>query len=162
MALLTDELRACIGQTRTYVAPEPLGAAAIRLFAMAVGDHNPIYYSDEAAARTHWGGRIAPPTLVVETNQYMTGEPDEAGYLGHTWSLPVGDMRLIRGGNEYEFFQPVRPDDVLHVTWRLADIYERETRRGPMLFVVSEVTFTNQRGERLAVHRETNIYQPRE
>ena len=43
---------------------------------------------------------------------------------------------------------------------RLADIYERQTKSaGVMIFVVSEAQYTNQRGELLAVNRETNIHQ---
>ena len=69
--------------------------------------------------------------------------------------------RFIRGGNEYEFHQPVRADDLITVTWRIVDIYERETSAaGVMIFVVSEARYTNQRGELLAVNRETNIHQP--
>lgn len=39
--LLTDELRALVGRTAVYTAPEPLGRAALRYFATAVGDTNP-------------------------------------------------------------------------------------------------------------------------
>jgi hypothetical protein len=47
------------------------------------------------------------------------------------------------------------------VRWRLVDIYERETSRaGVLIFVVSEARYTNQKGELLAVNRETNIHQP--
>ena len=67
----------------------------------------------------------------------------------------------MRGGNEYEFHQPVRADDRITVRWRLLDIYERETSRaGVVIFVVSEARYTNQKGELLAVNRETNIHQP--
>ncbi len=87
--LLTDELRARIGQTASYTAPEPLGRAAIRYFAAAVGDANPLY-TDPAYAREHgYDDVIAPPTLLAETNQYVTGAPDADGYLGHSWHLEV-------------------------------------------------------------------------
>ena len=92
--LLTDALRARIGQTASYTAPEPLGRAAIRYFAAAVGDANPLY-TDAAYAREHgYDDVIAPPTLLAETNQYVTGAPDADGYLGHSWHLEVPDSRL--------------------------------------------------------------------
>jgi len=159
-SLLTDELKGWIGREVSYTAPEELGRAAIRYFALALGDNNPLYRDEEFARKTRHGGIIGPPTLVCETNQYMDASPDEDGYIGHTWHLPVPHSRLIRGGNEYEFFQPVRPTDRITVTWRLVDIYERETRSGSMLFVVSEVRYTNQHGQLLATNRETNLYQP--
>ena len=49
--LLTDELRGRIGETAAYTAPEPLGRAAIRYFALAVGDDNPLYTDREFAPR---------------------------------------------------------------------------------------------------------------
>ena len=85
--------------------------------------------------------------------------PDRNGYIGHTWALPIEDRGFVRGGNEYEFLQPVRPDDRVTVTWRLVELFERPSARGePLLFVVSEARYTNQRGELLAVNRETNIH----
>ena len=44
------------------------------------------------------------------------------------------------------------------VTWRIVDIYERETRKGgSMVFIISEGRYSNQRGELLAINRETMI-----
>ncbi len=157
----TDELKSWIGREATYTAPEELGQASIRYFAMALGDDNPLF-SDAAFARnTRHGGAIAPPTLICETNQLFKNPPDANGYIGHDWELPLPSNRFMRGGNEYEFHQPVRPDDRITVRWRLVDIYERETSRaGVVIFVVSEARYTNQKGELLAVNRETNIHQP--
>jgi acyl dehydratase len=159
--ILTDELRSWIGREATYTAPEELGRASLRYFARAVGDDNPVYTDDDAARAAGFDGVIAPPTFVCETNQYADRERDEHGYIGHLWELPLRDCRIIRGGHEYRFGQPVRPDDVLTVTWRITDITEKTSRAGrPMLLVVSEADYTNQRGEWLASNRETTIYQP--
>ena len=156
---ITDELRACIGREASYTAPEEFGRGALRYFALALDDDNPIYCDDRFAAATRHGGVIAPPTFVCETNQIFRQPLDENGYIGHHWSLPLPSTRFIRGGNEYEFHQPVRPDDRVTVTWKIVDIYERETRKlGALVFVVSEGRYVNQRGELLAVNRETNIY----
>jgi len=156
---ITDELKAWIGREVTYAAPEELGRAAIRYFALASGDGNPLYHDEAIARQSRHGGIVAPPTLVCETNQIYPRPPDLNGYIGHHWELPLQSDRFIRGGNEYEFHQPVRPDDRITVTWRIVDIYERDTRQGgPLVFVVSEARYTNQRGELLAVNRETNIH----
>jgi acyl dehydratase len=155
---ITDALRACIGREKVYVAPEELGRASIRAFALSVGDDHPLYRDEAIAHASVHDGIIAPPTLVCETNQFYTRAQDESGYAGHNWSLPIDSDRTIRGGNEYEFHQPVRPDDRITVTWRIVDIYERETKReGSLVFVISEARYTNQRGELLAVNRETII-----
>lgn len=158
---ITDELRQCVGREATYEAPDELGRSSFRYFALALADDNPIYSDDAYAARTRHGGVIAPPTFVCETNQIFTQPPNESGYIGHHWDLPMAGSRFIRGSNEYEFFQPVRPDDRVSVTWKIVDIYERETRKlGVLIFVVSEARYKSQRNEMLAVNRETNIYSP--
>ena len=156
---ITEEVKACIGREVSYTAPEELGRSALRYFALATGDPNPIYQDDEFAAQTRHRGVIAPPTLVCETNQIVQQPPDETGYIGHHWNLPLSSTRFIRGGNDYEFHQPVRPDDRVTVTWKIVDIYERESRKfGALVFVVSEARYVNQRDELLAINRETNIY----
>jgi acyl dehydratase len=160
-ASVPEELRAWIGREASYTAPEEIGRAGIRLFALAMQDDNPLYQDEAFAAGTRHGGIIAPPTLVCETNQPCRQPADETGYFGHLWKLPLPGGDFMRGGNEYEFHQPVRPDDRLTVTWRILDIQARETRGGgALIFVISEARYTNQRGELLAVNRETNVHHP--
>ena len=50
MTLLTPELMAMVGLEACYTAPEELGRASIRYFAVAVGDHNPLYTDDADGA----------------------------------------------------------------------------------------------------------------
>lgn len=158
MTLLTDAVRACIGREALYEAPEELGHASIRYFALAIGDENPLYTDGEYARATGHPSVIAPPTLVCETNQFMRGDADATH--GHAWDIPVSGCRLIRGGNEYGFRSPVLPTDRITVRWRLTDIVERTSSSGvPMLIVTSEATYANQDGEVRATNRETLIYQ---
>ena len=159
--LLTDEVRSWIGREVTYTAPEELGRAAIRYFALAIGDDNPLYVDDDYARAAGYPSVIAPPTLVCETNQYIHRAPGDDGYIGHVWDLPLRGFRIIRGGHEYEFARPVLPSDRVSAIWRVADIVERTTSRGgSMLVVSSEVTYVDQEGEVLARNRETILYQP--
>jgi acyl dehydratase len=163
MTLLTDELKAWIGREVTYTAPEELSRASIRYFALAMRDDNPLYLDDAYAREAGYPSVIAPPTLICETCQYAHRPPDEGGYIGHEWHLPITGCRLIRAGNDYEFFRPVLPDDRVSVTWKLEDIAERASSRGgTQLFVTSAARFENQRGEPLAINRETVVFQPLE
>lgn len=161
MSLISPELRACVGLTARYTAPDALGAASFRYFALAIGDENPVYTSPDAARAAGYEHVIAPPTFVCETNQYMTRSRDEDGYAGHSWDLPVPlGARLIRGGHQYELFRPVGPDDVITALWRIDDIYEKPSSKGGgMVFVISTATYSNQRDEKLATNTETNIFQ---
>lgn len=159
MTLLTDEIRALRGRRRVYTAPEELGAAACRYFAMAVGDDNPLYTDAEFARAHGLPGVTAPPTLVCETNQYAGLPKDEEGYAGHTWGIRVPNARQVRGGNSYTFHRRVRPDDVITATWEISDIQEKVNRHGQeMLVITSRAVYTDQHGELLAENEETIIY----
>ncbi len=159
--MLTDELRACIGRQARYSAPEELGRASIRYFALALGDDNPLYRDEEYARSAGHRSIPAPPTLVCETCQYADRPAGANGYIGPEWDLPIEDVRLIRAGNDYEFMRPVYPDDRITVTWTLTDIEERPARRGgAQLFVTTLAVYENQDGEQLATNRETVVLQP--
>lgn len=163
MTLLTDGLRQWIGREVSYTTPEELGRASIRYFALAMRDDNPLYVDDTYAREAGYPSVIAPPTLVCETCQYAHRPPDEGGYIGHEWHLPLSGCRMIRAGNDYEFFRPVLPTDRISVTWKVEDIVERASSRGgTQLFVTSVARYENQAGEPLAVNRETVVYQPLE
>ncbi|MBM3489107.1 MAG: MaoC family dehydratase [Alphaproteobacteria bacterium] len=163
MALLTDELKRWIGREAHYPAHEELGRASIRYFALALDDANPLYVDDAYARQAGYPSLIAPPTLVVETCQYAHRRPDETGYIGHEWHLPVQGCRLIRAGNDYEFFRPVLPDDRISVTWTLEDIAERPSSRGgTQLFVRSVARYRDDKGDLVAINRETIVLQPLE
>jgi acyl dehydratase len=161
MALLTDELKAWIGREARYPAREELGRASIRYFALALGDDNPLFLDDAYARAAGYPCVIAPPTLVCETSQYAHRPPDQHGYIGHAWDLPIAGCRVVRAGNAYEFFRPVLPDDRISVTWTLESIEERSSSRGgSQLFVVSVARYRDAAGELVAVNRETMAYQP--
>ena len=153
---LTPEIMALVGREWVYHAPEEIGAASIRKFALSIGDSNPLYSDGEYARGTSYGGIIAPPTFVCETMQYMVGELDESGGPAGRVKLPLGSE--IRGSNDYHFHQPLRPDDLLTVRWRVADIRERDGRTGKLVIVTSEVSYWNQHGALLATNAETNLF----
>ena len=161
MALLTDELKAMIGREVHYPAREELGQASIRYFALAMGDTNPLYVDDDYAREAGYPAVIAPPTLICETCQYAHRPPDEDGYIGHEWHLPVPNSRMIRAGNDYEFMRPIVASDRISVTWKLEDMVERNASRGgTQLFVNAVATYRDAAGATVAINRETIVYQP--
>ncbi|MGH7988258.1 MAG: FAS1-like dehydratase domain-containing protein [Candidatus Binataceae bacterium] len=135
----------------------------MRYFSLALGDDNPLYHDEAYAQAAGFASIVAPPTLVCETNQYAHRAPNEDGYIGHAWELPLAGFRMIRGGHDYEFFRRVTPDDRITVVWRLDEITEHASPRGgPMLIAIALATYSNQSGELLARNRETLIFQPLE
>ncbi|MEU8132014.1 FAS1-like dehydratase domain-containing protein [Streptodolium elevatio] len=159
MSLPVAELRAMVGRTATYTAPEELGRAAIRMFAVAVGDTNPLYTDREFARAWGYDDVVAPPTLLCETNQYAGLPADADGYAGHTWGIDIPGTRKVRGGNAYTFHKAVHPDDVVTACWTLTDVAERRMSSGLAMVIVSSVaTYSNQRGELLVTNEETVIW----
>ena len=150
MTLLTEEIRALLGARKVYTAPEELGAAAGRYFALAIGDDNPIYSDGEFARAQGLPGVTAPLTLICETNQYAGLPIDSDGYAGHSWNISIPDTRRVRGGNTYRFERRIRPDDVITATWEIADISEKTTRSGADMLVITSRATLHQPGRRAA------------
>ncbi len=158
--LLTPEIASFVGRSARYTSPEPFGAAEFRYFALAIGDPNPLFTDTEAAQEAGYPSVIAPPTFIVETNQYMSGQPDDEGYLGHSWDIEVPGTRMIRGGHTYEFHTPLLVGDVVTIEWRVDDIVERTSRSGQQILIVtSEARYSNQRDELIATNKESLIFQ---
>ena len=161
MTLLTSELQALIGREVHYPAREALGHASIRYYALALHDDNPLYVDEAYAWEAGYADLIAPPTLVCETCQYAHRPPDDDGYIGHEWHLPVPDCRMIRAGNDYTFMRPVLATDRISVTWTLESMVEKPASRGgTQLFVMSVARYSDAQGQTLAINRETLVFQP--
>jgi acyl dehydratase len=132
-----------VGEARTY----DVERGAIRRFAEAIGDPNPLFNDEQQARKTRFGGMIAPPTFCRSL-----GSPIPNVKL----NMPAA-FRGLDGGSDWEYFQPIRPGDRITVQSKLADLREAEGRLGPMVFMVIETSYTNQFGELCATQRSTAI-----
>ena len=158
MASLLERLKETVGQKVVIQAPDEMGRSSLRQYALAIGDFNPLY-SDRGFAQTHGLREVmAPPTLICDTWQYVDSDMDDRGDL--VGRGPIRELEGLRAGNEYEFFQPIRPDDVISAHWTVKDVYEKTGRTGSLVFQVIETTFYNQADELLARNTETMFYRP--
>lgn len=160
-SLITPEVKAMVGTEKTFSSPEEVGRATIRRFAIAVGDPNPLYWDEAFAKKTPYGGIIAPPTMVFELVHNLGDEiKEEDGGYSDKILLPPPLTRFVRGGNEYEFFKPVRPTDKITFKRKISQIYEKEGKAGALVFVIIEISYTNQKDELLGINRETFVFMP--
>ncbi len=145
-SFLTEEMRQqAIGRESAPKTIEVEKGAIIK-FAEAIGDENPVY-NDEAAARaSRYGGLIAPPTFL---RSVVVGRPD------YPFDIPF--ERLLDGGSDWEYFEPVRPGDRITAVSRIEDINERNGRIGLMLISTIITTYTNQFGQVAATQTNTSI-----
>ena len=164
--MVTDEMRAKIDAIRQKfigTTSEPtvleIERGAIKRFAQAVDDSNPLWSDEEHAKDTKWGGVIAVPGFFgwpVKPGPMMSGPM--ATMMGEF--AAAGFPGVLDGGLELEFFVPVRPGDVLVSSAKIADIREREGRAGVSLYGYIETTYTNQNGDVVAKGRMTLIGRP--
>jgi acyl dehydratase len=145
------ELRGLIGLTTQPVVNE-VERGAIRRYADAVGDDNPLYTDVAYAGISRYGEILCPPgffgwpTKVSDTVMEVMGAM--FGIL-----FKAGLFRILDGGREYEFYLPIRAGDTL--TWyaRFADVTEREGKSGKMVILTTELIYLNQNGDLVAKAR---------
>jgi acyl dehydratase len=158
-----------IGQETGTHTGEPILARDIRRYALAIDDLNPIYFDEKAAKNGKYGGLAAPLSYVswavgvpgAEKSVRELGEDGLASFVGVPEIPGAWELGWVRGGEDLEFFKPVYAGDRVTVKGKLVDMNEKEGKSGKMILVVSEFTYSNQKGEVLAKHRITMIATPR-
>ena len=159
-SLITDEIRSWIGHE---TPPWTIEAARldIKRFAVATDDLNPLYLDEEYAKQSQYGGLIAPPLFYMAplTNPVPENElrADGLPYEGKFPIPPTPLPRLMDGGTEIEFFAPIRTGDTLTGRCKITDIYQKDGRSGPLIFVERECTYTNQNGEVVVIEKGAAI-----
>ncbi len=110
---------------------------AIRSFAEALGDPNPLYVDEEAAKQVGHASIVAPPTfpVVLTVNDRFRH------------SLDLGTRSLLHGEQQFEYSRPIVAGDRLTVRSKVADVQERAGASGPMDVLVVEDEGRDDKGE---------------
>lgn len=154
------EMKKLEGKTVKFEGRDAVSAVAIKKYAIATDDRNPLYLDESYATKAKYGGIVAPYTYIFENNHDFYHPLEESGLIGgghvETFAAPF-DM-IIRGGNDYEFFRRLRPDDIVSFTRTVDSVTLKEGKTAPLVFLVNKYVYTNQKGEMLAINRETFVY----
>ncbi len=128
--------RTLIGRESEPVVHE-VEKGAIRRFAEALGDPNPIYVDEVAARAAGFAALVAPPTFPVTltTNERFRH------------SLDLGTRSILHGEQQFEYARPVLAGDRITVRSRVADVQERAGASGPMDVIVIEDEGRDEKGE---------------
>ena len=151
-SLLTDDLKRLIGMCSEPVIYK-VEEGAIKRYAEAMLDPNPLYNDSGYANNSKYGGLICPPGFMgwpvkgKEVSSQMSAALAKAG-------VPP---RFLAGGEEFEFYLPIRAGDTLVATGKIHSMVERETSRGPMLFTTLEEVYLNMDGDVAVIARHTVI-----
>ena len=153
---IVDEIKKLMGKERTVKIEVEKGM--MMKIPWAIDDPNPLWRDEHYARQTRWGGIIASPSFVEylrigARNLNRTTTP-----FASPGSVRGGPPGVV-GGEEVEFFQPVRPGDVITGSRKLIDAKKRRSKslNKDIVIQTSESKFTNQFGELVATMRATRM-----
>lgn len=173
MALLTAEIQKLIGAgSEMETACERVERGAVRRYAQAYIDADPVFYSDEHTRNSRYGGPVAPPLFPMNMFRLPFGtpdpfaahadDPDFDGIVGSTAQglpplpLPPG-TGLLNAGTEVELFRYARHGETVTARSSYHSITEKQNSKGPMLLVVIETEYRNEAGDLLLRVKKTQI-----
>ena len=138
-----EELRARIGITLEDTL-EPWCHEAtrdnIRHYAHGIGDDNPLWCDPDYAAKTRYGGIVAPPSFLFACSRIISG------YVG---GLP--GVHAMWAGADWTWHLPIRRNDEITTEASLKDLIEHGTRfAGRAVQQIYHVKFHNQSGDLVA------------
>lgn len=118
---------------------------AIRKYAEAIGDPNPIYLDKEAASNSPYGRLIAPPTF-----------PVTFGY-GKIEGLKLPGKGLIHGSETLDYERPLFVGEDVSCYTVFKNFNERTGKNGTLSFLVFERVGEDSEGNRIFTANETFI-----
>jgi acyl dehydratase len=151
--VLPEEIKKLIG-TSGQIQLYEVEKGAIRRFADAVDDPNPLYYDEEYAKNSKYGSIIAPPGFFGWPLKQTRNSPLainiplelESAFAQAGYPLSL----VLDGGMEYEFFLPVHVGDVLSATTTVRSLRERSSENGTIIVAFLDTTYHNQHGALVA------------
>jgi len=120
---------------------------AIRAFARAIGDDNPIYHDETAAKEQGYRSLIAPPTFPMTLTIPKPGLSN------------MDKSRTLHGGQEFIYKRPIVAGDILRCVSEVVDVFEKDGKNGEkMLFIILETKGEDLEGEYVFSSKTTIIY----
>jgi acyl dehydratase len=132
---------------KTYApATFDVDADRIRAYADAVHESNPVYHDAEAAKEAGFRDVVAPPMFAVVYS---------APAMGPAIMETIGDglPRMVHGGQEFAWDEPVCAGDTITTEASVKEIYEKDGKA----FYVFESVSKNQDGQQVVRATWTNI-----
>ncbi|MCU1456687.1 MAG: hypothetical protein JWL73_779 [Actinomycetia bacterium] len=140
----------------TSVIGKPTGAWKVTVergpserFAAAVTDENPVYSSLEAAKAAGFDNVPVPPTYSFAQGYWGSFSeqqpPDPTGGQNPMHSL-MGALfakggLVLHGEQEFTYHRPIQVGDVLDGAGVVTNLYEKDTEKAVMTFIVIETTW---------------------
>lgn len=159
MNFISDDVKRLIGAETDFVpAPHPVEASEVRRFHHATMDYASRYRADVGG---RYDGPVAPPAFPVHAFRRAAEEPDPLDAAGSgdfdgtnrsfrgLPSLGIPLPRLLNGGYQYELFRYARVGETILRKSRYKDIYQKDSKNGPLVFILLEDEYRTGHGEPL-------------
>ena len=124
-----------------------VGLEKIREYANAVGETNQVHFDREAARAAGFRDVVAPPMFAVVYSAGSVGPPIFDPEVG------IDFMRMVHGGQEFVWSEPVCAGDVITTETTFKDFAEKDGRK----FYVFESVSRNQEDQEVVRGTWTNI-----
>ena len=160
-SLITPEVRALIGsETEPEKNRFPLSDEMAYDLADATEDPNPLYIDKAVAEASRFKGLLCPPLATWKDIAPSIGYFG-AGQESHfDVPLPFNSYGL-NGGSDWRFLRPAYTGDWVTRQFQVMDIFEKEGRSGPLVFIVRREIQTNQHGDPISVADRVSIHRSR-
>lgn len=152
-------LHACIGVVSGPItAWDPVNQPMIRHWCDAMGDRNPLYTDPELAAKSRYGGVIAPATMIQAwtmpgyTGQLPPGSVPTPEGQDDAYDLLTagGYISVVAVNCEQRYFAVLKPGDQIRHTSMLESVSgKKQTALGEGYFMTNLLCFYNQRDEKV-------------
>lgn len=133
-------------------------------WAVAVRDHNPLWFDADAARTAGYDDVVAPPLYVQYAVLGVTPldglRPDgSSGAVSGNLVFPEAPKRMA-GGESTTFHLPCYHRDEITMVRTIESIVDKQGRSGPFVLVTWRTTYTNQRDELVAEASTSMIARP--
>lgn len=135
-ARLLDAVGKPLGPSGPMRAPDPVNLPMIRHWVDAFDDHDPVYLDEGRAARSRFGGLVAPPAML---QTWTMGRPRLEGIAERGGSPVVidpnnpiklldaaGYVGTLATNSEFEFQRYLRPGEAVSITMEIESISPRK------------------------------------
>ena len=130
----------------------------VRHFAFGYGDDNPLYCDPAYAAKTRWGGVIAPPTFMYTMGQDASPRPFPDEYKAILKGDPFGGLGSYQAIMEFEWWRPLELGDRQKVLRTQVGLKDKPSAfGGRTAHVTNDFIYANQRDQLTSIRRGTWI-----
>ena len=133
---------AAAGESAPRFGRDPVNQPMVNNWVEAIGDHNPVYVDEEAAAASVHGGLVAPPAMAqVWTMGGLNGtrDPQEPLYATMAVLDEAGYTSVVATDSEQSYLRYLRPGEQVSLTSRLESVVgPKKTALGEGYFVTTK------------------------